>query len=83
MRAREEQYEFDSKMQQVTNLLKELKHNSSSANYTSNTTTHGYRPHDEKSLKLQDLERTTSQIHSNSELDKLRAENYALRKRVD
>ena len=56
--------------------MKELKNNSSGA-YNSNT------PYDEKSLKLQDLERTTSQIYSNSELDKLKGENQGLRKKVD
>ena len=66
-------------MQQVTNILKELKNNSS-GNYNSNTTG---APYDEKSLKLQDLEKTTSQLHSNSEIDKLKAENSLLSKKID
>jgi hypothetical protein len=58
LKAKEEQFEFDQKMQQVTNLLKELKNNSSSGgNYNSANTG---APYDEKSLKLQDLEKTTS-----------------------
>lgn len=42
VKAREEQNEFDHKMQQVTNLLKELKNNSSGAGYTSQTNTINY-----------------------------------------
>jgi len=45
-----EQVEFDQKMQQVTNLLKELKNNSSGG-YTSHATTNP-PIYDDKSLKV-------------------------------
>ena len=69
-------------MQQVTNLLKELKNNSS-AGYTSHATTYNI-PHDDKSLKVQDLEKTAnSQLYTNTELERLRLENFSLRRKVD
>jgi hypothetical protein len=61
VKSREEQQEFDNKMMQVTNLLKELKNNSSSGHtgFTSNPPT--LQNHfEENSLKVQDLERTLS-----------------------
>lgn len=90
VKAREEQFEFDYKMQQVTNLLKELKNNSSAAGYNTSTNNNNtgiaHQPNDEKSLKLQDLEKTTSNNHNNNNsefIDKLRAENTQLRRRVE
>lgn len=77
-------------MQQVTNLLKELKNNSSAAGYNTSTNNNNtgiaHQPNDEKSLKLQDLEKTTSNNHNNNNsefIDKLRAENTQLRRRVE
>ncbi|TNV86068.1 hypothetical protein FGO68_gene7593 [Halteria grandinella] len=86
VKAREEQNEFDHKMQQVTNLLQELKNNSSGAGYTSQTNTINYgqaQHYDAKSLKLQDLEKTTSQQQMSSSFELLKAENQTLRKKID
>ena len=51
---------------------------------TSNNTNGPCGPFDEKSLKLQDLEKTTSLIQGTSELvDKLRTENSNLNKKIE
>jgi len=67
-------------MQQVTNLLKELKNNSSGG-YTSHTATN-HLPQDDKSLKVQDLEKTANS-QTNTEAERLRLENLSLKRKVD
>lgn len=69
---RHKEEHFFDKFKNVSNLLKELKHNSHSSGLiqtigglTSNSNSY---PHfDEKSLKLQDLEKTASNINSSKQ----------------
>ena len=73
-------------MMQVTNLLKELKNNSSSGHtgLTSNPPTLHHH-FEENSLKVQDLERTlsvTNQANADH-IERLRQENQNLRRRID
>ncbi len=84
-----EEFEFDFKLRQVSNLLKELKSNSNSSGLTlvnpnlqTLTGTSTCPPYDEKSLKLQDLEKTEGNNANSELLEKIKAENSQLKKKV-